>query len=116
MWSSKAKRNGGKKKKNSKYMHIPIDLEEQSRRKPCSADTYLFRTEIREVQPLSLVRHVSGCRNNRHDEHTYEMPYIYDANLCVLCAKGWHDYYYVIVNYFCSDSKFVELKFIDEII
>lgn len=82
------KKKWGKKKKNSKYMHIPIDLEEQSRRKPCPADTYLFRTEIREVQPLSLVRHVSGCRNNRHDEHTYEMPYIYDANLCVLCAKG----------------------------
>lgn len=84
----KEMRGAKKKKKNSKYMHIPIDLEEQSRRKPCPADTYLFRTEIREVQPLSLVRHVSGCRNNRHDEHMYEMPYIYDATLCVPCAKG----------------------------
>lgn len=69
-------------------MHIPIDLEEQSRRKPCPADTYLFRTEIREVQPLSLVRHVSGCRNNRHDEHTYEMPCIYDPTALRAVRKG----------------------------
>lgn len=48
------------------YFHRP-GRAATSETKP--ADTYLFRTEIREVQPLSLVRHVSGCRNKRHDEH-----------------------------------------------
>lgn len=37
------------------------------------ADTYLFRTEIREVRPLSVVRHVLARMNKRHREPTARM-------------------------------------------
>ena len=68
-------------------MHISIGLEEQSRRKPTPADTYLFRTEIREVQPLSLVRHVSGTQEqpSRRAHVRETVVYLW---LCVACAPG----------------------------
>lgn len=70
------------------------------------ADTYLFRTEIREVQPLSLVRHVSGRRDERRDEHTYEMSRIYDATLA---EHGVDTAITAVVNDFSSDPDRVNL-------